>query len=147
MGAVDDLKNKFIQGDDISTYPVSETVRREQNHVGTFPPETLREILKKHSDACRVFKMITGAGYEDPSKNATDMSQAEHAGRVEIEPEAILDALSSESCSCRVRLDTSNPQLVTVSGQAGTRQIEIDDGIIRFTPPMDNSRGGATSRE
>jgi len=147
MGVVDDVRDTFRGSGDTDTYPVSETVRREGNHVGTFPPETLRELVAEHPGACRTFEMITGTGYEDPDKNAIDVSQAEHAGRVEIDARAILDGLSSESCSCRVRLDTSDPQLVTVVDNTGTKQVEIDDAVARLTTPADDTRGDAASRD
>lgn len=147
MGVVDDVRDTFRGGGNTDTYPVSETVHREGNHVGTFPPETLRELVAEHPGACRTFEMISGAGYEDPNENAVDVSQAEHAGRVEIDAGEILNGLSGESCSCRVRLDTSDPQLVTVVDDTGTKQVEIDDAVARLTPPADDARGDAASHD
>lgn len=138
MGVVDDVRDTIRGTGGTDTYPVSETARREGNHVGTFPAETLRDLVEEHPDACRAFEMISGTGYEDPSTNISDVSQAEHAGRVEVDAGEVLDSLSSESCSCRVRLDTSDPQLVTIDDNTGTKQVEIDDAVARLTPPTDD---------
>jgi len=145
MGIVDDVRDSFERASDTDTYSVSETTHQGQTHVGTFPPETLQELIQNHSDACRAFEMITGTGYEDPSKDAGSVSQAEHSGRIEIDPRNIIDDLSNESCSCQVRLDTSNPQLVTVTDDTGTKEIEIDNAVARLTPPTGDSRGGTAS--
>lgn len=138
MGVVDDVRNSFERGRDVDTYTVSETIHEGDDHIGTFHHKTLRELVEEHPDACRAFKMISGAGYEDPNKDTGNVSQAEHSGRVEIDPSDVLDDLLTESCSCRVRLDTSNPQLVTAVGN-NTKQIEIDDAVARFIPSTSDS--------
>lgn len=139
MGVVDDVHDGFVRDGGADTYSVSDTRRGRDTAVGVLPPETLQQLIEEHPDACRAFQMTSGDGYVDPSRVDGDLSRAEHAGRIEIEPEELLGSLSSELCSCQVRLDTSAPQLVTVTESSGRKEIEIDDTVARIvSPPSDD---------
>lgn len=139
MGAVDDLRDSLRENDGPDTYVVSKTRREGDTHVGEVEPQRLRELLREYPDACRVFEMVTGAGHEHPVAGDGDYSRAEHAGRVETDPEPVITDLSNGAYSCRVRFDTSDPQLATVTNGTTRAQVEIDDTVARLVPPMENS--------
>lgn len=134
MGVVDDVRDGLRENDTPDTYAVSETYRENGTYVGTISPETLRKLIEAHPDACRGFKMVARAGYEDPSDVDGAYSRAEHAGRIEIGSDQIINDLASKPWSCQVRLDTSNPQLVKATNESARRQIEIDDAVARLVP-------------
>lgn len=140
MGTVDDPHSGLTGDGTPDTYAVSDTRRGEGTEIGVAPPERVQELIEEHPDACRAFQIKSAAGYVDPNEINSDLLQAEHAGRIEIDPERITDALSGELCSCQVRLDTSDPQLVTVAESSSEKQVEIDDAIARFTPPTSNEQ-------
>ncbi len=99
-------------------------------------PDTLRKLIEAHPSACRGFKMVARTGYEDPSDVDTAYSRAEHAGRIEIGSDQIINDLASKPWSCQVRPDTSNPQLVKATNESARRQ--IDDAVARLVPSTNN---------
>lgn len=140
MRIVDDLSDRMEANSATDTYTVSDTRRGEGTEIGVIPPKKLRELINEHSDACRAFQMRSNSGYVDPSKTRDGLSQGEHAGRIEIDPKEITDSLSAEACSCQVRLDTSDPQLVTVTENSGHKEVEINDSVARFVRPINDEQ-------
>lgn len=138
MGVVDDLRNGLTEDSDADLYVVTETRYDGSDHLATIDPARVRELLREYPDACRAFRIANGAGYDhSPSVNRT-YSQAEHAGRVETDVAAIADEISDHRTVCSVRLDTTDPQLVTIEDDTVRAQIEIDDSVVRWVPPVDN---------
>ena len=135
MGVGDDVRDESASRGGTDTYTASDTRRGQGTEVGVLAPETLQELIEEHPDACRAFQITSGDGYVDPSRVDGGLSRAEHAGRIEIDPEAIVSNLSEDLCSCQVRLDTSAPQLVTVTETSGRKEVEIDDRVVRIVPP------------
>ena len=138
-GVVDDARDSSRESDGPEKYVVTDTWYDDGKRIGAVDPERVRELLRKCPDASRVFEMVTGAGHEHAVGEAV-YTQAEHAGRVETDPERLIRDLTGDDHSCRVRLDTTGPQLVTVSRDAVRGQIEVDDSVVCWVPPPGDAR-------
>ena len=141
MGVVDDARDSLRTSDDPDKYVISDTHNDDGKRIGVINSEHVREVLREYPEACRVFEMVTGAGHEHVVGERR-YTQAEHAGRVETEPEQLVRDLTGDDHRCRVRLDTTGPQLVTISRDAVRAQIEVDDSVVCWVPPTGDAQSG-----
>lgn len=135
MGTTNKHLDSTVQRDgDPDTYAVQDVRREEDTMVGTVPADVLEELLESYPEACRVFDVREHVGYGHPSDRGPSYTTKEHAGRVESDLETLRADLTDDYTG-RVRLDTTDPQLVKVSNGISRAQIELDDSIVRFVPP------------
>ena len=146
MGVVDDVSDRLGSddgSDECHVYRTDRVDREGGRLLGEVEGERFCEVLLRHSDACEAFRMISGAGYRDPTEATGSYSAAEHAGRVETDVESVATSLSDGGHTCEVRLDTAGPQLATIRTDAeraqiddGERaQVEFDTARIRWVAP------------
>lgn len=140
MGVTDDILDDTQGGGEPDTFVVSETRYEDGNYVGEVERDRVRRLLREYADACRVFRIIAGASHEGSAAGRDTYSRAEHAGRVEVEAASAVDDIVGGRYGCRVRFDTSAPQLATVTDGTVRAQIEIDDAVVRFVPPDESGR-------
>lgn len=138
MGVVNDVSDR-IRSDDNSgecqVYRTDRVDREGGRRLGKVDGERFCEVLLRHSDACEAFRMISGAGYRDPTEAAGSYSAAEHAGRVETDVESVATGLTDGGHTCEVRLDTAGPQLATIRNDVERAQVEFDTARIRWVAP------------
>jgi len=146
MGVVDDVSDRLRSDDDSDgchVYRTDRVDREDGRLLGEVAGERFCEVLLRHSDACEAFRMISGAGYRDPTEATGSYSAAEHAGRVETDVESVATRLSDGGHTCAVRLDTAGPQLATIRNDVErTRtdgveraQVEFDTARVRWVAP------------
>jgi len=145
MGVVDDVSDRFRSDDESDECHVYQTDRFDREGgrlVGEVDDERFREVLARHPEACEAFRMISGAGYRDPTEATGSYSAAEHAGRVRTDVESIAAVLDDADHTCVVRLDTDDPQLATVRNEIDRAQIEFDTARVRWVAPETAGRSG-----
>lgn len=142
MGVVDDLRNGMVADSDPDLYVVEETQIEGDTDAAAIEPRRLREMIREYPEACRVFRITNGRGY-DHSVSADDAyTRAEHSGRIETDARSAADAITDECSRCSVRLDTSDPQLAAVESATTRLEVEIDDAIVRWVPPVNDPQNG-----
>lgn len=137
MGVVDDARDSLRSNSEPDKYVIADTWRDDHKHFGVIEPKHVRHVLREYPGACRTFKMVTWAGHEHVAGDRT-YTRAEHAGRVEVDSERIVETLSDGEYTCRVRLDTSDPQLVAIENERTEAEIEVDDSIVCWVPRMED---------
>lgn len=130
----------------LDSYSTEEAYTENGVHMGDISPQKLRQIIRTHTDVCRVFRTMVGEGYHHSMTVDDAYSPAEHSGRIEADTQLAIDKLADDCSRCFIRLDTSEPQLAFVDNGSVRLELEFDDSAVRFTPPT-NSLSGDSSQQ